>query len=103
MPRKKQPQWYVTKAPSNSEYQLYDSANTAEQAKSMLKDLADGSPIAQKSRSHGANYNIYVKKESVLWRKYGGKAGGGKLNAAHANPLWCHIRIKVVLWQVVER
>lgn len=76
MGRKKQPKWYVTRKPS-SDYQLYDFARTAEQAKNMLRDLEEGSPVAHKSRSEGGNYNIYVKKGSVLWREDGGSADGG--------------------------
>ena len=72
--------WYVTRKPSN-DFQLYDFARSATQAKDMLRDLAEGSPIAHKSKSQGGLYNIYVKKGSVLWREKGGSADGGSTYA----------------------
>jgi hypothetical protein len=43
----------------------------------MLEDLAEGQPVAHKSTSEGGEYNIYVRKGSVYWRKDGGSAEGG--------------------------
>lgn len=68
----KHKQWYVTRKPSN-EYVMYDFARSAAQAKDMLRDLSEGSPIAHRSKSEGGLYNIYVKKGSVYWREKGGK------------------------------
>jgi hypothetical protein len=65
--------WYVTRKPSEEKYQLYDFARTAAQAKKMLKDLEEGNPIAQKSRTQGGNYNIYVEKGTALWMEKGGE------------------------------
>jgi hypothetical protein len=67
----KHKQWYVTRKPSN-EYVMYDFARSAAQAKDMLRDLSEGSPIAHRSKSEGGLYNIYVKKGSVYWREKGG-------------------------------
>ena len=63
--------WFVTRKPS-SEFQLYDFARSARQAKDMLESIADGSPIAHRSKSEGGLYNIYVKKGSVYALEKGG-------------------------------
>lgn len=60
--------WFITKKPDIKYYVLYDFARSATQAKSLLKDLKEGFPIAQKSTSEGGLYNIYVKKGSLIWR-----------------------------------
>lgn len=52
--------------PSESKYALYDFARSKEQAEKMLNDLKDGFPIAHKSTSEGGEYNIYVRKGSIL-------------------------------------
>ena len=75
----KEKEWFVTRKPSG-EYVMYDFARSATQAKDMLRDLAEGSPIAHRSKSEGGLYNIYVKKGSVYWRDKGGKmADGGEV------------------------
>ena len=66
--------WYVTRKPNETTYVLYDFARSATQAKNMLRDLKEGSPIAHKSKSQGGLYNIYVKQGSPLWREKGGWA-----------------------------
>lgn len=73
MPRNKNP--WRTRKPNSAHYQLYDFARSKEQAEQMLEDLAEGQPVAHKSTSEGGEYNIYVRKGSVYWRKEGGSAG----------------------------
>ena len=95
MGRHKQPQWYVTRKPDTKVYQLYDFARSAEQAKQMLKDLAEGEAIAHKSRSEGGNYNIYVKKGTVLWREDGGKAGA-TIVKSKKHPAREHVEVRII-------
>jgi hypothetical protein len=68
----KKTNWFVTRKPKGG-YVLYDFARSAKQAKDMLKDLEEGSPIAHRSKSEGGLYNIYVKEGSPLWMKKGGE------------------------------
>ena len=68
--------WYSSSKPDEKTYVMYDFARNEEQAKNMLRDLHEGSPIAHKSTSQGGEYNIYVKRGSVLWREKGGSVSG---------------------------
>ena len=68
----KKTNWFVTRKPKGG-YVLYDFARTARQAKDMIRDLAEGTPIAHRSKSEGGLYNIYVKEGSPLWMKKGGE------------------------------
>lgn len=66
MGRRKIEKWFVTKAPSKSEYKFHKAVDTASEAREIKSTVGNDNAIIQKSRNRGGNYSIYIKNNDVI-------------------------------------